>query len=113
MSFFAHALTMIPGAEWLSLPEEVEVFGEMMRGQLDLRNEVENLLRFEKNFAKRQTPISFPRPLAQFSSYEVMVEEFIHALPLNYFLKNGGGPFDAIIAELGLDGFLVSCSTHG
>lgn len=109
MTFFARALTLVPGVEWLSLPEEVEVFGEMMRGQLDLRNEVQNLLRFEQNFAKRQTPISFPRPLAQFSTYEVMVEEYIHALPLNYFLKNGGGPFDAMIAELGLDGFLVCC----
>ncbi|KZV98959.1 putative kinase protein [Exidia glandulosa HHB12029] len=106
MTFFARALTLVPGVEWLSLPEEVEVFGEMMRGQLDLRNEVQNLIRFEQNFAKRQTPISFPRPLAQFSTYEVMVEEYIHALPLNYFLKNGGGPFDAMIAELGLDGFL-------
>ncbi|EJD51979.1 ABC1-domain-containing protein [Auricularia subglabra TFB-10046 SS5] len=106
MSFFAHALTFIPGAEWLSLPEEVAVFGEMMRGQLDLRNEVENLQRFEKNFATRQTPISFPRPLDEFSSHDVMIEEYIHALPLNAFLKNGGGPFDAVIAELGLDGFL-------
>ncbi|KAH7106899.1 ABC1-domain-containing protein [Auriculariales sp. MPI-PUGE-AT-0066] len=106
MKFFARAITLIPGAEWLSLPEEVEVFGRMMREQLDLRNEVENLLTFERNFSKRQTPISFPRPLRQFSSHDVLIEEFAHALPLNYFLKNGGGPFDETIAELGLDGFL-------
>ena len=107
MRLFAHVISLIPGAEWLSLPEEVDVFGVMMREQLDLRNEVENLLRFEANFSKRHTPITFPRPLAQFSSHDVLVEEFAHALPLNHFLKNGGGPFDETIAELGLDGFLV------
>ena len=35
MSFFAHALTLIPGVQWLSLPEEVELFGQMMYEQLD------------------------------------------------------------------------------
>ena len=37
MTFFAAAINAIPTMEWLSLPDEVLQFGEMMRLQLDLR----------------------------------------------------------------------------
>jgi aarF domain-containing kinase len=30
MMFFAKALNALPGMEWLSFPEEVQVFGQMM-----------------------------------------------------------------------------------
>ncbi|KAG5734293.1 hypothetical protein E4T56_gene14508, partial [Termitomyces sp. T112] len=53
MSFFARAISLLPGMQWLSLPQEVEVFGTMMFQQLDLRNEAENLLAFEHNFSNR------------------------------------------------------------
>lgn len=107
MRFFANALTLIPGIEWLSLPEEVDVFGVMMRQQLDLRHEAENLIQFEKNFASRNLPVTFPRPLETWSSRNMLMEEFQNALPLEAFLKNGGGPFDDQIATVGLDAFLV------
>jgi aarF domain-containing kinase len=35
------------------------------------------------------------------------MEEFEDALPLKYFLRNGGGPYDDRIANIGLDAFLV------
>lgn len=108
MSFFAKIMTWLPGMEWLSLPEEVCVFGNMMNEQLDLRNEAVNLRTFEKNFARRRGAVTFPRPLEDFSSAEVLVEEFQDALPLKYFLRNGGGPFDDRLANLGLDAFLVN-----
>lgn len=43
MMFFAKALNALPGMEWLSFPEEVQVFGEMMMSQVDLRIEANNL----------------------------------------------------------------------
>ncbi|KAH0838002.1 hypothetical protein J3R83DRAFT_6241 [Lanmaoa asiatica] len=92
MSFFANIITLLPGMRWISLPEEVTVFGEMMYQQLDLRNEAENLLNFEHNFAPRNVPVTFP--------------QFEHAVPLELFLKNGGGPFDEQVATIGLDAFL-------
>jgi aarF domain-containing kinase len=110
MSFFASCLTFIPGMQWLSLPEEVEVFGQMMRDQLDMRIEAENLKTFERNFAERKAPVTFPRPLDAWSNSEVIVEEYMNALPLKTFLSNGGGPFDQRIANLGLDAFLVNLS---
>lgn len=47
MMFFAKVLNSLPGMEWLSFPEEVEVFGEMMMSQVDLRIEANNLGAFE------------------------------------------------------------------
>lgn len=107
MTFIANSLSMLPGMEWLSLPEEVEVFGRMMNEQLDLRNEAENLEHFERNFSSRRVPVTFPRPLKVWSTKDVLVEDYQAALPLEMFLKNGGGPFDNQIAEIGLDAFLV------
>jgi aarF domain-containing kinase len=45
-------------------------------------------------------------------SREVLMEEFEDALPLKYFLKNGGGPYDDRIASIGLDAFLVSFASQ-
>ena len=106
MSFFASTLNLIPGVQWLSLPEEVEVFGALMMMQLDLRTESSNLRRFEKNFRHKRT-ISFPRPLSDYTTKEVLIEEYQDAVPLKYFLSAGGGPFDERIATLGMDAFLV------
>lgn len=108
MGFFARVINSLPGAEWLSFPEEVEVFAGMMFSQLDLRNEAENLKRFESNFRTRRSAISFPRPLSEFSTKELLIEEYEEALPLKAFLNNGGAGFDHRIANLGLDAFLVS-----
>lgn len=105
MRFFANIINFFPGAEWLSFPEEVEVFGELMKSQIDLRLEANNLERFEKFFEYRKT-VSFPRPLKNYSTKEVLVEEFEDALPLKLFLKEGGGPFDHRISDIGLDAFL-------
>ncbi|THH07357.1 hypothetical protein EW145_g3443 [Phellinidium pouzarii] len=106
MRFFAQLVSVLPGMEWLSLPEEVGVFGGMMAEQLDLRHEAQNLKTFEHNFNPRKAAVSFPRPLSLFTSQDVLVEEFQNALPVETFLKIGGGPYDSQIAELGLDAFL-------
>jgi aarF domain-containing kinase len=107
MGFFARILNTFPGMEWLSFPQEVEVFGGMMQSQLDLTCEARNLLRFEDNFRHR-TVVSFPRPLMDYTSRRVLVEEYEDAVPLKAFLREGGGPYDYRIASLGLDAFLVS-----
>lgn len=112
MAFFASCISILPGMQWISLPEEVAVFGTMMEQQLDLRHEAENLETFERNFAPRKVPVTFPRPLTVWSTKDLLIEEYQNALPLEYFLKNGGGPFDDQIATVGLDAFLVSSTHH-
>lgn len=109
MGFFASLLNVLPGMVWISLPEEVDVFGQMMNQQLDLRIESSNLTKFEDNFTHRRgAGISFPRPVRDFSTRDLLVEEFENGLPLKYFLRNGGGEFDSQLANMGLDAFLVS-----
>ncbi|KAF9974803.1 hypothetical protein BGZ73_001707 [Actinomortierella ambigua] len=105
MKFFAHLIHHIPTMRWISLPDQVAMFGEMMREQLDLRIEARNLKTFQRNFRERYT-VTFPTPLIGFATREMLIEEFVDALPLKTFLINGAGPFDTKIADIGLDGFL-------
>lgn len=105
MGFFASMINAIPTLEWLSLPDEVNQFGEMMKLQLDLRIEAANLSMFRKNF-KDRTTAWFPYPYTEFSTRNVLVEEFAHGIPLADFMANGGGVFQQEIAREGLDAFL-------
>lgn len=105
MGAFATLLNVIPTIEWLSLPDEVQQFGEMMRLQLDLRIEAANLTIFRKNF-KERTTAWFPYPYTEFTTREVLVEEFAQGIPLSDFMENGGGIFQQEIADEGLDAFL-------
>ncbi len=105
MMAFAKTLNLFPGMEWLSFPEEVQAFGEMMLSQVDLRIEADNLVTFEQNFMHRPT-VSFPRALKAYTSSQVLVEEHEDAVPLEAFLREGGGVYDHRIANLGLDAFL-------
>lgn len=105
MHFFASLLNAIPTIEWLSLPDEVSKFGEMMRLQLDLRIEAANLTIFRQNFKDRSTAW-FPFPYTEFTTRSVLVEEFAQGIPLADFMENGGGVFQHDIADEGLDAFL-------
>lgn len=105
MGFFASMLNAIPTIEWLSLPDEVAQFGQMMKLQLDLRIEAANLETFRKNF-KDRTTASFPFPYTEFTTRNVLIEEFAQGIPLAVFMESGGGIFQNDIANEGLDAFL-------
>lgn len=105
MEFFASVINAIPTMHWLSLPDEVSQFGEMMRLQLDLRIEAANLVIFRENF-KSRTTAWFPYPYLDYSTREVLVEEFAQGIPLQTFLNTGGGVYQKEIANEGLDAFL-------
>lgn len=105
MGFFASALSFIPTIEWLSLPDEVTQFGEMMKLQLDLRIEAANLTTFRVNFKDRSTAW-FPYPYTEFTTRNVLIEEYAQGIPLADFMENGSGVFKHDIADEGLDAFL-------
>jgi len=105
MAFFAALINAIPTMEWLSFPDEVKTFSYMMRLQLDLRIEAVNLTIFRKHFANRTTAW-FPYPYTDYTTRQVLVEEFATGIPLEAFLQNGGGVFQKEIADEGLDAFL-------
>lgn len=105
MAIFASIINAVPTLEWLSLPDEAEQFGEMMRLQLDLRIEAANLTMFRKKFKDRSTAW-FPFPYTEHTTRQVLVEEFAQGIPLAAFLEDGGGVFQHEIADEGLDAFL-------
>jgi len=105
MRFFANIINIIPTMEWLSLPNEVDKFAEMMKLQLDLRIEGANLEIFQKNFEQRST-VTFPTPYQKYTTRKVLIEEFAHGLPLPIFLEQGAGPYNKELADMGLDAFL-------
>lgn len=105
MGLFASIINAIPTMHWLSFPDEVAQFGEMMRLQLDMRIEAANLTIFRKNFKNRPTA-SFPYPYSQYTTRSMLIEEFASGIPLSDFLEDGGGVFQQEIADEGLDSFL-------
>jgi aarF domain-containing kinase len=105
MRFFANIINAIPTMEWLSLPDEVDQFAEMMKLQLDLRIEGANLEIFQRNFTERST-VTFPTPFQEYTTRKVLIEEFAHGLPLPWFLDQGAGPYNKEMADMGLDAFL-------
>ena len=105
MAFFAAIINAVPTMEWLSFPDEVAQFGEMMKLQLDLRIEAANLTMFRQHF-KDRTTAWFPYPYSDYTTRQVLIEEFAHGIPLADFLENGGGVFQKEIADEGLDAFL-------
>ena len=75
MRFVAQCINWLPTMEWLSLPEEVDQFSQLMRKQVDMRVEAKNLQRFRDNF--RQSPkVLFPKPLYPLVTEEMLVEEY-------------------------------------
>ncbi|KAF9330426.1 hypothetical protein BG006_006602, partial [Podila minutissima] len=105
MKFFVSLIHRIPTMSWIALPDQVAMFGSMMEEQLDLRIEAKNLATFKRNFRDRYT-VTFPSTLSEFATKEMLIEEYVDALPLKTYLEQGAGPFDLKIADIGLDGFL-------
>lgn len=73
--------------DYLSMKDSVDQFRDIMLPQLDLRVEAHNLQRFRRDF-EGEKQISFPEPLIELTSREVLVEKFVEGEPmLNYVLK--------------------------
>ncbi|CAG8562031.1 3930_t:CDS:2 [Ambispora leptoticha] len=102
---FAKIINELPTMKWLSLPEEVARFGEMMQDHLDLRIEANNLKIFRMNFKDRKS-INFPRPFVEYTMKDMLIEEYESGIPLKRFLEFGGGVFERTIADIGLKAFL-------
>jgi aarF domain-containing kinase len=111
MGLVARLINAIPGAHWLSLPDEVATFGRMMQSQLDLRNEAHHLALFAKRFAHRNNDgITFPLVIEEYKRQSVLIEDFAVGIPINKFLTLGPSVFDETLARQGLRSFLVRYS---
>ncbi|KAJ1666092.1 hypothetical protein IW140_003681 [Coemansia sp. RSA 1813] len=106
MQWGAHIVGALPGMKWLSLPEEVSIFGAMMESQVDLRNEKRNSEMFLANFTSRRG-VQFPHMYLPLQAKDVLVETYCDGIPLRAFLDTDGHtPFDRELGTKGLDAFL-------
>ena len=72
----------------LSLPRAADNFAVILREQLDLRLEANNLKTFVSNFSS-STYIAFPQPMTGWVTSNVLVEEYIeNAVPIYEFIKD-------------------------
>lgn len=71
----------------LSLPRAVSNFSDIMRRQVDLRIEGENLRKFRSNFACSDA-IEFPQPAEGFVTEHVLVEDHVNAKPISSYLTD-------------------------
>lgn len=86
MRTLAHLIDCIPTMEWLSLCDEVNNFSILMNMQLDLRIEALNLDKFNHNF-QGDPLVTFPRPDLKYTTRTILFEEYIEALPMQWFLS--------------------------
>ena len=85
-----------------------------MNIQLDLRNEADNLTKFQQNF-KNASSVKFPTPIKELCSKQILVETFENGVPIGNILKD----LESIplqrrkdIAAKGVDMFLKMIFNH-
>jgi len=76
--------------DYLSMKDSVEQFRDIMLPQLDLRVEARNLKRFRRDFADN-SKVTFPSPLDELTTQNVLVETFIHGTPIIEYAKGQHG----------------------
>mmetsp|Transcript_28175 Transcript_28175/g.45732 ORF Transcript_28175/g.45732 Transcript_28175/m.45732 type:complete len:562 (+) Transcript_28175:53-1738(+) len=92
MQYIANFIdTCIPlqSVKMLSLPRAVTNFADIMRRQVDLRVERDNLESFRDNF-KSSPAVYFPEPQRHWVSEQVLVEDYIGdgARPISHYLED-------------------------
>lgn len=99
----SHALGLLPGVQWLSLPEIVEEFERLMTQQIDLRYEARNLEHFQRNFQDVMS-VKFPTPLRPFVTRDVLVETYEESVPVSSYQQAGiPAELKRRIARLGIN----------
>ena len=96
---------MVPGVEWLSLEKAVEEFRELMVGQVDMRQEARNLVKFRENF-RDNTRVFFPEPLEELCGSSVLVEDWVEGVGIQVYMDQSGGEGEVVrkeLAELGVE----------
>ena len=87
MSVGAKLIHAIPGNEFLSLPESIEQFSQLLQQHNDLVHEASNMDRFRLNF-KSWDNIHFSAPVWDYVSDKILVEELETGVPLRAYLRH-------------------------
>eukprot|EP00730_Choanoeca_flexa_P006473 TRINITY_DN12159_c0_g1_i3.p1 TRINITY_DN12159_c0_g1~~TRINITY_DN12159_c0_g1_i3.p1 ORF type:complete len:558 (+),score=130.89 TRINITY_DN12159_c0_g1_i3:186-1859(+) len=103
LRYVAWFVELIPMLRWVSAGDGVEEFAYSMLQQLDLRNETQNMLRFQENF-KDIKDVIVPEVEPDLTSENVLVESYEHGQPM-HVMFNGDNKLRKKLARRGLELF--------
>jgi aarF domain-containing kinase len=100
-----------PAVETISLMENVEEFAKLMRNQLDMRVEADNLNAFRANFglpsnskrgsrSEHHLTIGFPCPIV--ATPDILIEDFVEGMTLSEVLKQCDAAARKRMASIGI-----------
>eukprot|EP01061_Rhynchopus_euleeides_P045439 TRINITY_DN8150_c0_g1_i1.p1 TRINITY_DN8150_c0_g1~~TRINITY_DN8150_c0_g1_i1.p1 ORF type:complete len:551 (+),score=172.65 TRINITY_DN8150_c0_g1_i1:740-2392(+) len=81
--------------DWLSVRQAMYEFEWLMRSQLDLSHEADNLLQFRIHF-NNSKDVHFPMPVMRLATPTVMVQTFEEGVPLQQWLQRNPSPFERL-----------------
>ena len=84
LNMFANYLDTYPDFKMLAFGETLRKFSNIIKSQLDLRNEGANLVKFNNNFAKHSN-IKFPRYIK--SDSDILLESLVNGIPLKTIIR--------------------------
>ena len=95
-------ISSLPGTGITEFPATVHEFKKVLYEQTDLSKEAENLKQFQKLFEKFDKQVIFPTVLNKYVSEAILVESFIDAKPISYYVdhKHIMNPY---IAKVGMN----------
>mmetsp|Transcript_19443 Transcript_19443/g.28623 ORF Transcript_19443/g.28623 Transcript_19443/m.28623 type:complete len:688 (+) Transcript_19443:106-2169(+) len=74
--------------KWNNVKGMVEEFSNMLKPQLDLRNEANNIQRFNENFSNSKYDVTFPELISEYETHpDVLVETFCTGVPVEKFCE--------------------------
>eukprot|EP00045_Choanoeca_perplexa_P006638 m.57229 g.57229 ORF g.57229 m.57229 type:complete len:557 (+) comp13713_c0_seq1:193-1863(+) len=103
LRYLAWAVELIPMLRWVSAGDGVEEFAYSMLQQLDLRNETQNMLRFQENF-KDIKDVIVPKVEPDLTSENILVESFEQGQPM-HVMFDGDKVLRKKLARRGLELF--------
>ena len=74
--------------EYLSMGDTIRQFRDIMLPQMDLTLEASHLKRFNRDFANDER-VSFPEPVDELTTTQVLVETFVEGTPIMEYTKPG------------------------
>jgi aarF domain-containing kinase len=95
----------LPKLRLLSGRESVDEFALLMRRQLNLRDEAENLVQFSDHFRDRRG-IRFPKPIMKYTSESVLVESFENGIHFSQLATQLNDKDRRAVARVVLDSYL-------
>lgn len=92
----------IPGLANMEFPATVDEFKKVLYEQTNLIHESKNLIKFTDTFRKFDNQVIFPRVKDNLVSESILVESFIDAKPISYYMENTH-LMNPLIAKVGMN----------